>query len=172
MPHSPVHLPTALVARYRAVDREVVGSALVDTPRHLDALTADIGTHGILVPLRLGFNEEFATLDGNHRIAVAIRLGLAEVPVALAAEPLPPRPGHARPMLPEDRAPRRGWPPSTRRRRRRPRASARGPTRRTPASWRPVPAYAPETYRRLGEVKARYDPDNLFRFNHNIPAAR
>ncbi|MFD8079288.1 FAD-binding protein [Streptomyces sp. NPDC059718] len=33
-------------------------------------------------------------------------------------------------------------------------------------------AYTPETYRRLGEVKARYDPDNLFRFNHNIPAAR
>jgi len=97
-----VHLPTALVARYRAVDREFVGSALVDTPRHLDALTADIGERGILTPLRLGFNEQFATLDGNHRIAVAIRLGLASVPVALVREPLTPRPRHAQSMLPED----------------------------------------------------------------------
>jgi hypothetical protein len=78
---SVVHLPTALVARYRAVDREIVGSALVDTPRHLDALTVDIGRRGILTPLRLGFNEEFGTLDGNHRIAVGIRLGLETVPV-------------------------------------------------------------------------------------------
>jgi FAD/FMN-containing dehydrogenase len=30
-------------------------------------------------------------------------------------------------------------------------------------------AYAPETWRRLAEVKRRYDPDNLFRFNRNIP---
>jgi hypothetical protein len=99
---SQVHLPTALVARYRAVDRETVGSALVDTPRHLDALTVDIGKRGILTPLRLGFNEEFGTLDGNHRIAVAIRLGLESVPVTLFGEPLTPRPRHAQPMLPED----------------------------------------------------------------------
>jgi hypothetical protein len=99
---SPVHLPTALVARYRAVDRETVGSALIDTPRHLDALTVDIGKRGILTPLRLGFNEEFGTLDGNHRIAVAIRLGLQSVPVTLFREPLTPRPRHAQPMLPKD----------------------------------------------------------------------
>ncbi|GAA1088462.1 ParB N-terminal domain-containing protein [Nocardiopsis exhalans] len=101
---SPVHLPTALVARYRAVDRERVGSALVDTPRHLDALTSDIEEHGILTPLNLGFNEEFGTLDGNHRIAVALRLGLESVPVALFAEALSPRPEHARPMRPDDLA--------------------------------------------------------------------
>ncbi|MFD9502419.1 bagremycin/ferroverdin biosynthesis FAD-dependent oxygenase BagK/FevA1 [Streptomyces sp. NPDC060035] len=29
--------------------------------------------------------------------------------------------------------------------------------------------YSPAAYARLGEIKARYDPDNLFRFNHNIP---
>ena len=32
-------------------------------------------------------------------------------------------------------------------------------------------AYTPEDYRRLGEVKAAWDPDNLFRGNHNIPPA-
>ncbi|MEV6896350.1 ParB N-terminal domain-containing protein [Amycolatopsis sp. NPDC051372] len=99
---SPLFLPTEIVARYRAVDREVVGSALVDTPRHLDELTRDIARRGILVPLRLGFNEEFGILDGNHRIAVAVRLGLAEVPVALTGEPRSPRPGHAQPMREAD----------------------------------------------------------------------
>jgi FAD/FMN-containing dehydrogenase len=29
-------------------------------------------------------------------------------------------------------------------------------------------AYPPDTYRRLQEVKHRYDPTNVFRFNHNI----
>jgi hypothetical protein len=52
--------------------------------------------------LRLGFNEAFGTLDGNHRIAVAIRLGLESVPVTLIREPLIPRPAHARSMLPAD----------------------------------------------------------------------
>ncbi|MEV4599285.1 hypothetical protein AB0K15_17955 [Amycolatopsis sp. NPDC049253] len=95
-------LPTELVVRYRAVDREVVGSALVDTPRHLDELTGDIARRGVLVPLRLGCNEEFGVLDGNHRIAVAMRLGLAEVPVDLVGEPRSPRPGHAQPMREAD----------------------------------------------------------------------
>ncbi|MET8340055.1 hypothetical protein ABZV14_41955 [Streptosporangium canum] len=99
---SPVHLLTALVVRYRACDRETVGSALVDTPRHLDALTVDIGKRGILTPLSLGFNEEFGTLDGNHRIAVALRLGLESVPVTLFRQPLTPRPRHAQSMLSED----------------------------------------------------------------------
>lgn len=99
---APVNLPTALVARYRAVDREMVGSGLVDTPRHLTELTADIRQRGIQTPLRLGFNEEFGTLDGNHRIAAAIRLGLQSVPVTLFRESLNPRPQHAQPMLPAD----------------------------------------------------------------------
>lgn len=29
-------------------------------------------------------------------------------------------------------------------------------------------AYGPERYARLAEVKRRWDPANLFRFNHNI----
>lgn len=102
MPNATVHLATALVARYRAVDREIVGSACVDTPSHLDTLTQDVEAHGFLTPLRLGFNEAFGTLDGNHRIAVAVRLGLKTVPVTLVREPLVPRPGHARSMLPGD----------------------------------------------------------------------
>jgi hypothetical protein len=99
-----IELPTALVVRYRAVDREFIGAPawVVDTPRHLDELTADIGRHGILTPLDLAFNEEFATLDGNHRIAVAVRLGLESVPVALRRLPLTPRPAHAKTMRKDD----------------------------------------------------------------------
>jgi hypothetical protein len=95
-------LPTSLLLRYRAVDREFVGSGLVDTPMHLDALTEDIRIRGIRVPLRFGFNHEFATLDGNHRIAVAVRLGLEEVRVTLVREPTSPRPSHAQSMRSDD----------------------------------------------------------------------
>ncbi|WP_214406019.1 ABC transporter substrate-binding protein [Pseudonocardia lacus] len=99
-----VRLPTALVARYRAVDREHIGSPIVDTPAHLDALTASAREHGIQVPLRLGFTADAGALDGNHRIAVALRLDLPEVPVELVREVPGWRPGHSRPMRPEDLA--------------------------------------------------------------------
>ncbi|UEJ82002.1 GNAT family N-acetyltransferase [Brachybacterium halotolerans subsp. kimchii] len=99
-----VLLPTALVARYRAVDREIVGSPHLDTPTHLDAIEADARVRGIRTPLDLAFNEQFATLDGNHRVAVALRLGLAQVPVHVTRRLLSPRPEHARPMRPEDLA--------------------------------------------------------------------
>ena len=33
-------------------------------------------------------------------------------------------------------------------------------------------AYEPETYARLRDVKSSFDPDNLFRINHNIPPRR
>jgi RimJ/RimL family protein N-acetyltransferase len=97
-----VLLSTALVARYRAVDREQVGSPHLDTAAHLDAIEADARIHGIRVPLDLAFNEHFATLDGNHRIAVALRLGLDLVPVHLSRRLLSPHPEHARPMHAED----------------------------------------------------------------------
>ena len=99
-------LPTALVARYRAVDRELIWapSHVVDTPAHLDSLTDDIGQYGIMVPLDLGFNPQFATLDGNHRIAVALRLGIFEVPVTLRELPIEPRPFWVQTMVREDYA--------------------------------------------------------------------
>lgn len=36
------------------------------------------------------------------------------------------------------------------------------------ASQRARDAYLPETYTRLSELKAKYDPDNLFRFSYNL----
>ena len=30
-------------------------------------------------------------------------------------------------------------------------------------------AYPAATYERLAAIKRRYDPDNLFRFNQNVP---
>ena len=99
-----VRLPTELVARYRAVDREVVPAppAVVDTPAHLDRLAESIAANGIQVPLRMGFNTRYGYLDGNHRIAVALRLGLPEVPVELVEE-LPDAPrGHGQPMRSDD----------------------------------------------------------------------
>lgn len=97
-----VQLPTDLVARCRAVDREQVGSALVDTPTHLDKLTASVAREGIKVPLILGYTDQFAALDGNHRIAVALRLGLGTVPVTLTRLPDQPRPGHAQDLSASD----------------------------------------------------------------------
>ena len=101
-----VRLRTDLVARYRAVDREVVPapSAVVDTPAHLDQLTESISASGIRVPLRMGFNTNYGYLDGNHRIAVAFRLGLPEVPVELVEEPSDTPRGHGQPMRADDLA--------------------------------------------------------------------
>ena len=99
-----VRLPTDLVVRYRAVDRERVGSAVRDTPTHLDALTESIRAHGIRVPLRLGFNASHGFLDGNHRLAAALRLGLAQLPVELVPEEPDLRRDHGQPMRPEDLA--------------------------------------------------------------------
>ena len=99
-----VQLRTDLVARYRAVDREVVPapSAVVDTPAHLDRLAESIAQDGIRVPLRMGFNTRYGYLDGNHRIAVALRLGLPEVPVELVEEASDAPRGHGQPMRKED----------------------------------------------------------------------
>jgi hypothetical protein len=36
-------------------------------------------------------------------------------------------------------------------------------------SERVAAAFSLEHLRRLAEIKRNYDPDNLFRFNHNVP---
>ena len=36
----------------------------------------------------------------------------------------------------------------------------------------PARFYRPDAYHRLREVKAAYDPDNMFRANHPIPPSR
>ena len=97
-------LPTDLVARYRAVDREVIFAppAVVDTPAHLDRLSESIAADGIRVALRMGFNSSYGYLDGNHRIAVALRLRLPDVPVELVREDEGTPRGHGQPMRPED----------------------------------------------------------------------
>ena len=99
-----VRLSTELVARYRAVDREVVPAPafVVDTAAHLDRLTESIAAEGIRVPLRMGFNARYGYLDGNHRIAVALRLGLPEVPVELIEESSDAPRGHGQPMRRDD----------------------------------------------------------------------
>lgn len=102
MEQEPVELPTDLVARYRAVDRELVGTPTLDTPAHLDRLEAEIAREGMRTPIDLAFNQEFATLDGNHRIAVALRLGLSTVPVHLTRRMRELRPAHAQDMRPDD----------------------------------------------------------------------
>lgn len=104
MDQRPVELPTELVVRYRAVDREIVGTPTLDTPAHLDRLTAQIRQDGMRTPIDLAFAEEFATIDGNHRLAVALRLGLSTVPVHLTRRAGHPRPSHARTLRPEDLA--------------------------------------------------------------------
>jgi ParB-like chromosome segregation protein Spo0J len=95
-----VRLDTELVVRYRAVDREFVWAPahVVDTPAHLDRLAESIAADGIRVPLRMGFNTSYGYLDGNHRIAVALRLGLPDVPVELVEEPPDAPRGHGHPM--------------------------------------------------------------------------
>lgn len=97
-------LPTDLVALYRAVDREAIiaPSDVVDTPAHLDRLTDSIAADGIRVPLRMGFNSSYGYLDGNHRIAIALRLGLPAVPVELVREDEGTPRGHGQPMRPDD----------------------------------------------------------------------
>ncbi len=82
-----VVLPTDLVVRYRAVNREKIGGQAMDTPGHLDALEVAVRTHGIQVPLVLAINHHYGFLDGNHRLAVARRLRLPEVPVEVWTAP-------------------------------------------------------------------------------------
>ena len=43
-----------------------------------------------------------------------------------------------------------------------------GPAERD-ARAKALAAYGPEKLERLVDVKRRYDPENLFRINHNIP---
>jgi hypothetical protein len=97
-----VQLPTELLVRYRAVDREVEPAA-ARPPDHLDRLTHSIRHSGVVTPLRLCFSYDLGYLcGGNHRLAAALRLGLAELPVVLCWEKPGTRRDNSQPMRPED----------------------------------------------------------------------
>lgn len=97
-----VSLPTELVVRFRAVDREHIGSTGIDTPRHLDVLEADVRAGSIRVPLVLALTQSHGFLDGNHRLAVALRLRLTEVPVDVWTAPEDLRTEYGRPLTDDD----------------------------------------------------------------------
>lgn len=66
-------LPTSVAFHYREYDR--AGGAV-------DELTEQIAQQGILTPLRISTDGEYAVVhEGNHRLQAAQRLGISEVPV-------------------------------------------------------------------------------------------
>jgi ParB-like chromosome segregation protein Spo0J len=80
-------LPTDLVARY--ADPAIKPNHPAQRER-IELLTRKIARHGILDPLTIKVEGGHAHLfDGNHRLAVAQRLGIPLLPVVVKHEDRP-----------------------------------------------------------------------------------
>ncbi len=70
-------LPTELVKKYQSA--EIAHRPFIDP-----SLEWDISTNGVLHPLKLYTNGQFALIgDGNHRVRIALKLGIEELPVQI-----------------------------------------------------------------------------------------
>ena len=92
-------LPVDFLWRYRQLDRW-------HQPRNsakFRSLVADIAVRGVQEPLRLRYDAEKAlVVNGNHRLAVAVRLGIRSLPVSLEPELSDWPHADARPLSAED----------------------------------------------------------------------
>jgi hypothetical protein len=73
-------VPTHVVARYTEFDRNS------ENPEKVNRLAKDIAENGIREPLQIDYHHDsgWGTLvEGNHRIAAAMRAGLTHVPVVV-----------------------------------------------------------------------------------------
>lgn len=73
-----VWLPTSVAAHYKEYDR---------SGRAVDELEEQIRQQGLLTPIRISTDGEVAVVhEGNHRLQVADRLGIREVPVIVTLD--------------------------------------------------------------------------------------
>lgn len=79
--------------QYREFDR--CGDDNLWGDDYIEKLTADIKENGVKIPIRLNIdNDNGLIIEGNHRLCIAIRLGLKTIPVRVEHKSLSPRNKH------------------------------------------------------------------------------